>query len=397
MSALEPCVGQELGSAGIAVPPRCFLHIPKSGGVSIHTALEAALAPGSIAPKRFDRSVFCDFDDFELLNPQTRARIAISREEVLSLRGSAAVSGHFSLKTLLQVAPASSIATVLREPRARLLSLYLYWRTPGVGDSWAPYRAHEHSSRRLSEFLSEPRLAPAIDNAMCRMLLEADPRLPRAGFADRADIESIAAAAIEQLEALGFVGVLELGESVWRGVADLFGVKLEPMRLNVTGEFVGPNPAVGSNERLIDGAAFDLLEQRGAADLMVYDHILARSGFDRSERRRVAERAYAQQLVKLGDLLGPAAGAAAEQAMALSGERERHEREREEMQDMSERLLTHEAEIRDLSEGVRRRDEEIAKLRSWLFAVHASVSWQLTAPLRVAKRVTHQLSLRRNR
>src|SRR5271156_2805263 len=114
--------------------PKCFLHIPKSAGSSIHSALEAALPAGSLAPQRTDSWLFCGFNDFELLRPEARSLIAANLPEVQSLGRSRAVSGHFSLTTLLQIADQSSIATVLREPRARLLSLYTYWRTPGLND-----------------------------------------------------------------------------------------------------------------------------------------------------------------------------------------------------------------------------------------------------------------------
>ena len=210
--------------------PRCFMHVPKSGGSSIHAALEAALSPGSLAPQRFDTSLFCDFGDFHLMRPETRSRIVTSPEEVRSLGQYRAVSGHFSLPTLLQVADAPSIATVLREPRARLLSLYMFWRTPAVGELMLPYDADAHAQRPLWEFLSEPLLAPSIDNQVCRLLLHGDPRLPVSDFAAVADIESIAADAIERLDTLGFVGILDSGRDLWRGLARLFGVELTPAR-----------------------------------------------------------------------------------------------------------------------------------------------------------------------
>lgn len=147
--------------------PRCFLHIPKSGGLSICTALETALPPGALAPQRFDTSTFCDFNDFELLRPEIRAMIATTPSMVRSLGQYRAVCGHFSLSTLSQITDRSFIATVLREPRTRLLSLYVYWRVSGIDDLVAPYRATEHAQRPLSEFLSEPLLAPVVDNQIC--------------------------------------------------------------------------------------------------------------------------------------------------------------------------------------------------------------------------------------
>ncbi len=300
------------------------MHVPKSGGSSIHAALEAALSPGSLAPQRFDTSLFCDFGDFHLMRPETRSRIVTSPEEVRSLGQYRAVSGHFSLPTLLQVADAPSIATVLREPRARLLSLYMFWRTPAVGELMLPYDADAHAQRPLWEFLSEPLLAPSIDNQVCRLLLHGDPRLPVSDFAAAADIESIAADAIERLDTLGFVGILDSGGDLWRGLARLFGVELTPLELNLTGEHRYPT-AAGPGEKLLAYDALELVERRNAADLLVYDHALAHAQLDGRTLQRYRDAAFAHQLVKLGDLVGGSAARASEQAglvTALRGELE---------------------------------------------------------------------------
>jgi hypothetical protein len=220
--------------------PRCFLHIPKCAGSSVHAALEAALPAGSLAPRRFDRAIFGDFVDFGLLRQHVRDMVAVDDEELRALAGYRAISGHFSLASLLRVADASSICTVLREPRARLLSLYIYWRVPGVVDFWAPWHMGDHARPPLCEFLAEPRLATQIDNQICRMLLYGDPRLPEARFVGAEDVESIAADAVAELEALGFVGFVERCEQVWPGLAELFDVRLEPANVNVSRELERP-------------------------------------------------------------------------------------------------------------------------------------------------------------
>ena len=385
MSANACISDPSLGRPGAS--PKCFLHIPKSAGSSIHSALEAALPPGSLAPQRTDPWLFCGFNDFELLRPEARSLIAANLPEVQSLGRYRAVSGHFSLTTLLQIADQSSIATVLREPRARLLSLYTYWRTPGLNDHLAPYRAYQHAQRPLSEFLFEPLLAPTIDNQVCRMLLHGDPRLPEADFAAQSDIESIASDAIERLDGLGFVGILELDGNIWQGLERLFGVKLNPTRLNVTDELGSPTP-LGPEEKLITAEVLDLIEERNAADLLVYDHALTRAGVDADERRRLTDGAFAGQLVKLGDLVGYSAARAAEQAGVVEVLRSRlEERERSHMgqDEIHDGPYLYEQTIQTLKEEIRHRDEDLDKLRRWLASVHASASWRLTAPLRAVK------------
>ncbi len=173
------------GSGDRRTCPKCFLHVPKSGGSSVHVALELALPAGSLAPRRFDSAFSGTAEDVALLGREARDLIAFEPREVRELGGYRAVSGHFALDTLLQVTDAASVATVLREPRARVLSLYLYWRVPGIGDSWAPHKTPEHAHRPLREFLAEPKLAPMIDNQVCRMLLHGDARLRAPGFVTR--------------------------------------------------------------------------------------------------------------------------------------------------------------------------------------------------------------------
>jgi hypothetical protein len=364
------------------------MHIPKSGGSSVHTALEAALSPKSLAPQRFDSSLFCDFSDFHLLRPEARSRIVTTREEVRSLGQFRAVSGHFSLPTLLQVADAPSISTVLREPRARLVSLYIYWRTPGVGELMAPYDADAYAQRPLWEFLSEPLLAPAIDNQVCRMLLYGDPRLPGSDFAAPSDVESIAADAIALLDTLGFVGILDSGQDLWEGLTRSFGVELKPVRLNLTGENGDPI-ATRTGEKLFTREALDLIEQRNAADLLVYEHALAHAELDGHARSQYRDGAFARQLVKLGDLVGHSAARASEQAgvvAALRMQLEERERSHAALVEIRDRVVMHEQTIYDLNETIEHRDRELEKQRHWLDVLQASASWRLTAPFRAVKR-----------
>jgi hypothetical protein len=56
-------------------------------------------------------------------------------------------------------------------------------------------------------------VALAIDNQICRMLLYGDPRIPHEGFIASDDIDAVASDALAQLDTLGSVGVLELGDS----------------------------------------------------------------------------------------------------------------------------------------------------------------------------------------
>lgn len=344
-------------------------------------ALSTALPPGALAPQRFDTSVFCDFDEFHRLCPDLRAQIVVGPNDLHSLGRHPAITGHFALSTLLCVSDAPRIATVLREPRARLLSLYMYWRTPGISDRWSPYTANESALQPLAEFLSDCRVAAMVDNQVCRMLLHPDPRIPIDGHIAADDIQSIALDALRRLRDLGFVGVLELEQDAWRGIAEIFDVQLESIETNITGEHAMPTPA-RPDEHLVSAHAIDPLAKRTEADMLVYDFALASYGLHSSERQRIREEAFAKELVKLGDLLGGSARRLEDADASLASLRS----------DLSARealLLEHERTIDALREEAQHRDYELRNTREWLAKVHSSPSWRLTAPLRHAK---HTLS-----
>jgi hypothetical protein len=70
-----------------------------------------------------------------------------------------AVIGHFRLSTLLQIAPPASIATVLREPRARLPCTpsrvhIAIWQPRGGHIQTSAARACRRSARSTSFFRS---------------------------------------------------------------------------------------------------------------------------------------------------------------------------------------------------------------------------------------------------
>jgi hypothetical protein len=337
---------------------RCFLHVPKSAGTSVRDMLEAALPSGSLAYRRTEPSTFCAFDDFDSLTPEARAEVAATDAEVRALAEYPAICGHFSLRTLEQLAPRPKIATVLREPRARLISQYLYLRfKTGLRTRWAAYGIHTAAEGTLSELLSEPRVATATDNKACRMLLHGDARIRDGRFIDADELESVAEAAWERLEELGFVGILELPGEAWAGVGELFGVELQPAYLNVTGrEEIQPGmlpvPPLGGT------ATLGLLERRSAADAILYRRVASRFRGGEEQARSFADSAYAGQLVRYGEFTSDAVA-------ELEDERRAHAQARERLRACS---------------------EDLADSTATLDTLTRSRSWRLTAPLRRVRR-----------
>ncbi|HWY18217.1 MAG TPA: hypothetical protein VNY27_05845 [Solirubrobacteraceae bacterium] len=69
----------------------------------------------------------------------------------------------------------------------------------------------------------------------------------------------------------------------------------------------------------------------------------------------------------------------------LSSQLKDQGRLRRELSETRERLEEHAQAVQDFEDQLRRRDEDLFRLRRWLDAEHASASWRLTAPLRAAK------------
>lgn len=397
-------VGQSTAGASAsvsAVRPLCFLHAPKCGGTSVHEALLAALPEGTVSAVRGNAAV--SVAGFPARTPQGRewpeSLLGVGRwDEFDAISRAQVVSGHFYVPTLLKVTPPESIATVLREPRARLLSVYSFWRlTPGY-EEWYPHEPHAHAMKPFDEFLSERLMAAAVDNVVCRLLLYGDPRVPMVGFIASEDIEGVAADAIDCLDRLGFVGLLEHGRATWEGLSRFFGVTLEPGRSNVTAS-MGAVPEALPIEGPIGDRTLELLDARTAADTIVYRHALMAHGTD-AEAKRLSDSAFAAQLVRLGDLGGSSAASVesvssslAEMGSRLAESEARLVQTESRLAESESRLarLTAElsrrqAELKAQHEEVGRLQTELASHREWLEAIQGSASWRLTAPLRAVKR-----------
>lgn len=351
---------------------RCFLHVPKTGGTSVLAALRAARPDASVSLKSNDTSTFCyGFTAFEKLAPEVRELLLLEERELDALSRSDVVFGHFSLPTLLRVAPPDSIATVLREPRTRLLSLYAWQRlTPGLFDVWHPYQPEVEALRPLDEYLSEPQIAPEVDNVVCRMLLYGDPRIPALDFISADHTESLASDAIDRLDQFGFVGVLERGQATWNGLSRFFDAPLEPARDRVTAS-AGVVPDALPLEEPISDRTLELLEARSAADALVYTHALMAES-SAAEARQLCNSTFAAQLVRLGDISGSSAATAQSLACRIAA--------------AESRLAGLADELGAQQEALDSLQHDLERHRMWLHGMQGSVSWRLTSPLRAAKR-----------
>jgi hypothetical protein len=368
------------------------MHIPKSAGTSVRVSLEDAFPRGAVGPKRQDATLLCGFTALDRLSPATRALLAVEPDEISMLADHAVVAGHFSMSTLLQVASPTSIATVLREPRARLLSHFAYWRlSSGLRSMWRGYAPLDHALRPLDQFLAEPQVAQATDNLFCRMLLSGDPRIPDTDFIT--DAEPIASDAIGVLQTLGFVGIVELQAPMWQGLSAFFDTPLKPRFINTTSD----ESILSSGAALeldITARTLDLISARTAADVLVYEHVTRQAGLPSFSAEQVATTAFANELVRLGNVAGPVptesrarARKIEELSQQLDIEARRHEGT----------LTQIEGELHHTQLELQQARDELSRNHAWLHHLQTSLSWRVTAPARAAKRALMQRWERRPR
>ena len=181
-------------------PPIAFLHLEKTAGLSLAALLTALFHPAQIDP------------DPARAVPPHLARPFAGRA-IVPIRRRALVYGHYDLPALQRLDPARVVVTLLREPAARLLSLYYYWRSmaldavPPDGAFAAVALAHRHG---LLAFLTsdDPVLRDHVDNVYVRRLTG---RYAAGAAADPLAVapDAALAAALKGLRRIDFVGITE--------------------------------------------------------------------------------------------------------------------------------------------------------------------------------------------
>lgn len=191
-----------------------FLHLPRTGGTTLH---EALLAPGfrpeECCPERFGN---------------------LDRIDPADLAGFRLFSGHYRFDHLALIPHPRFLITVLREPKSRILSLYHFWRRhrPEVVAKHRLEGPRIARSRSLLEFLhsEEPVITEVIDNAMaCHLMGQAWPSrhggfvTRRAAKKEPIEPSAIADAACRALLQFDCVGFTETLGAVHARVASRFG------------------------------------------------------------------------------------------------------------------------------------------------------------------------------
>jgi len=173
-----------------------FLHLPKTGGTTLRHVLAQGFEPARICPEPFNR-----------LQHYCAGELARYR----------LFSGHFDLPSTQLIPGPKAIVTMVREPTARLISLYFFQRAhpPEIIERdhlELPRLAQRHT---IDEFFAAPAVTrhPSIDNALTRTLTQV---LPEGSWdalvgepENAVPAEALLHRALRALDALDAVGVLE--------------------------------------------------------------------------------------------------------------------------------------------------------------------------------------------
>jgi hypothetical protein len=249
-------------------PAMAFLHFEKSGGVALVKWLSGHFHPAQI-----------DADGNRDASPHLFYRaapgLAAPREKL--------IWGHYDLPALRRMGGGRLVFTLLREPKARLVSLYHYWRAidPAKIDPKIYFNVASAHRLPLAAFLDteEPMMVDLLDNLYVRRLT---------GFfatgAGRDVLAEVPEAALRQamaaLDTVDIVGVTEHFDASVAMLAARLGIP--PPEQNAGGNVTAENfrdPSGWFREitpAVPDEVAQAALERRTSLDARLYAYALAR-------------------------------------------------------------------------------------------------------------------------
>jgi hypothetical protein len=253
--------------------PVVFLHIPKSAGSAVGASLREALQ-AKVGFCALDHALFGPFNEFDTLSDELRATVYGPGDMLPDLPD--LVWGHFAVSTPKRSYPQANWFTVLREPIARQLSFWLYWRQFDYDEAWGGWNDRVFRARRpLVDFLGDPELGCQTDNLAVRLLLWPDPRIPDDGFIDPRYDASLVAEAIAVLRGFDFVDYAANPDFA-RNVERWLGVPFTLKQVNETRRAHKDFPV--DLERELTPEAFDLLSRGARLDDLLWRQVVQRRG-----------------------------------------------------------------------------------------------------------------------
>lgn len=268
---------EEAATRAVIAPGRPLIlnHIPKTAGTSLTEGLINAVQP--TAPFHgIDRCALGPFEDVDKLSRWVRRRIIMTPEDIPA--DADAVFGHIGPATTTARFPVANRLTVLREPRSRLVSHWLFSRAYTnfqlrFFGAWGDYV--KTARRPLAEYLANDDVAFYTDNLITRFLVWPNPLTPVDAFIDPRHDAELVDLAIAGFDAFDFIGVIE--DPKMKGdLAAWLGCELVLPSSN-------SSPALPKSLRCDVPAeavaAADLIEARSRIDGLVWDALAERVGF----------------------------------------------------------------------------------------------------------------------
>lgn len=185
-----------------------FLHLPKCGGTTLHDMIVDWFNAGNFHPERHN-------------NLYTYPAHNLASWQVFS--------GHFDYYSTMLVPGHKWRMTMLREPRARLVSLYNFHRShrEDVVQSNNLTLARWAQEHDINTYFSRPevRRHVAINNSMVRFMSSCSqlgPMTANVGLCDT-PVEVLRDQAIENLKSFAFIGIMENYAASVKALAHMLG------------------------------------------------------------------------------------------------------------------------------------------------------------------------------
>lgn len=284
--------------------PLVFNHIPKTAGSTITAALEQILKP-AVFVRGLDRALVGGYDDLDAVKPSARTPFFMSPEDLPA--DATMVAGHIAPGTTMPRYPHGDHITLLRAPHTRLISQWLHGRSVSEFSlrHWGPSaEAFRVARLPLAGYLQHTMLAPNVDNTITRFLAWPHPKLHPTTFIDEADDDELFAAAVERLDAMAHVDVVENPDFIAR-LGEWLGHELPQSRLNERTS-VPPRmrPDLAAELR---GGTREALEHRLRIDNRVWEHV-ARQTMPGADTDKIREAALQKTVDRYAAMLTEPSG-----------------------------------------------------------------------------------------
>jgi hypothetical protein len=276
-----------------------FTHIPKTAGTSLRQAVQASLEP-EVVFNGFGRVTLGSFADLESLHPSIRRQFVLDPADLPD--DAQFITGHIAPSETRARFPDADHFTVLREPRVRLISSWLFARTHSDFNlrRWGGLADWMRAARApLVDYLGNPGVAAHVDNVIARQLLWPDELIPGDRFIDPDHDDELLERAVATLDTFGYVGIVEDPDFSAK-LGDWLGQPLRLPRLNEVGVRRQPDPVDLAAE--ISGAGADLLRWNTRIDERLWRHVAART-CDSDAIAGLRERAYERAVERYAGLV----------------------------------------------------------------------------------------------